>query len=147
MKYVGCALALVCLVALAACGDRDTSTQETKQVSAADVQRQTEEAVETAKAYAAQQKEAFQKRIEARIDSLDAKIDDLRARLDATSGAAKTEMQQSIETLRQKQHAAGEKLAELRDASTEAWQDVEAGVSNAVDELQQAYDRAKAKFQ
>ena len=135
---------------LLACGDQKEAQKPETAVTSADVKKEATEAMETAKAYTRQQKEEYQKKMEARLQELDSEIQQLQAKAQSSATElkekSKAEFNQSMEDLRNKQQVATEKLNELKSASGQAWEDIKGGVNSAMDELGKAYDRARSHF-
>jgi hypothetical protein len=115
-------------------------------VSAEDLRREVRDALEAAKAYTFQQKDEYQRRLEALTRELDERIDDLRDRAEAVGAEARKEYAQEIEELRQRREAVRQRLARVKSASAEAWEDIKSGVSAALEDLQKAYERARSRF-
>jgi ElaB/YqjD/DUF883 family membrane-anchored ribosome-binding protein len=84
-------------------------------------------------------KQSYRKKMEAQLNELGAQISDL---LDKVGTAADKE----LEALRPKLKAAGEKLDELKQTSTEAWGDFKPGLGKAWSELQKSFNQAAARF-
>jgi uncharacterized coiled-coil DUF342 family protein len=91
-------------------------------------------------------KQVYQQKMDARLREWQAKIDELKARADQAGAEQKLEYYEQIESLRARQQKAREQLDELRSAGEDAWEDVKAGVELAWQDLQDAFQRAAAKF-
>lgn len=91
-------------------------------------------------------KEAYQKKMEARLAELDAEIDRLKARAKAAEADAQLEYTRDLSELRQHRDEAIRKLEQLRSASDDAVDDFVAGVENAWKELKDAVGRASSRF-
>jgi len=136
---------------LLACGDGKESEKPEKEVTSQDVKKEAKEAMETAKAYTLQQKEEYQKQIEAKLQALDREINELQTMAQSKATGlkeeSKAEFNQTIEELRNKKQAAAEQLDKLKSASGKAWEDIKAGVDSAMDDLSAAFDRARSHFE
>lgn len=91
-------------------------------------------------------KEAYEQKLQAQLDEWSAEIDKLKARADDAEADAQLEYYKQIEELRSMQEAASNKLAELKDAGDDAWEDLKAGVDSARDSLGNALNSASARF-
>lgn len=78
-------------------------------------------------------KQAYEEKLQARLDLFDVEIEQLKARAD------KAEVQpwhkKQIEALQEKQKVAKEKLGELRAAGDDAWEDLKDGLGAAWDSV------------
>jgi len=92
------------------------------------------------------EKEVYQKKIEARIDQLSAKITELKAKLEGKQAESKAEYYERIEDLKKRRDKAFNHLEDLKQSGSEAWQTIKAGLDNAVRDLQDAFDKAASKF-
>jgi nucleotide-binding universal stress UspA family protein len=91
-------------------------------------------------------KKEYQEKIEAQLKEWEPKIEALKAKADSAKSDAQTIYKEQIENLRQKQDAARGKLKELKDSGEEAWEEVKGGVDKAIEDIKEAFSRAKAKF-
>jgi hypothetical protein len=76
-------------------------------------------------------KEGYEK-IEAQLDEMEAQIEELMAQ------ATQSDYDDSLTDIRTKQERAKAKLAELDEASGEAWRDLKAELDKAVSDVQNA---------
>lgn len=91
-------------------------------------------------------KETYRQKLQAQLDQWSAEIDKIKAKADKADADVKLEYYEEIEDLRVKQQAATDKLADLVDASDDAWEDLKAGVEIAWTSLGDAIDRAATRF-
>lgn len=92
------------------------------------------------------EKEAYQEKLQAKLDQWRAEIDKLEAKIDQAKADAKINYQKQIEELRAKYGAAKEKLAEVKQAGDGTWKNFKRGIENTWKELGDAVDSAIAKF-
>jgi chromosome segregation ATPase len=92
------------------------------------------------------EKQAYEKKLQARYDEWSAQIDKLKAKSKQVEANAQLEYARQIKELRAMQEAAGERLGELKDASDDAWKDLKIGVDAAWDSLGNALRSAQARF-
>ncbi len=91
-------------------------------------------------------KDAYQKKLQAKLEEWNADIEKLQAKADAAEADAQLDYYKEIEDLRAKQEAAGKKLDELKSAGDDTWEDVKAGIDNAWESLSSAIKSAKSRF-
>jgi chromosome segregation ATPase len=91
-------------------------------------------------------KELYQQKKQAQLDTWKAEVDKLKARASELSADAQLEMGKHIETLDGKIEEGKTKLSELAQAGEEAWPPLKEGVESAWDTLKSAVSDAAAKF-
>jgi hypothetical protein len=95
---------------------------------------------------AEQTKDEFLASMDRKMKDLDAGIDDLSKKAEGYTGDARAEADKTLASLREQRAALGKKYDELKQSSAAAWQDTKAGFQTAWDDLEKAYENAKAKF-
>ena len=91
-------------------------------------------------------KQGYQEKMEAQLQQLQTKIDELRVKASLAKEDAKDAYQEQMKTLNHKQQEAQAKLQELKSSSENAWQEVKAGMDNALNDLQNAFNKATTHF-
>tara|TARA_R110000737_G_scaffold93541_2_gene126864 strand:+ start:412 stop:693 length:282 start_codon:yes stop_codon:yes gene_type:complete len=91
-------------------------------------------------------KEAYQKKLQAQLDELGAEIDKLKAKADQAEADLQLEYYKQIEELRSMQETANSKLAELKYASDDAWDDLKVHMDSVWNSLNNALKSARARF-
>ncbi len=91
-------------------------------------------------------KELYKQKKQAQMDEWRAEIDKLKAKAAAASADAKLEMNKKIQVLEGKMQEGKAKLAELADASDEAWETFKDGVESSWDSLKTSVSEAASKF-
>lgn len=91
-------------------------------------------------------KEAYQKKLQARLDEWDAEIRKLKAKADSAKADIQIDYHKQLTSLEAKRKEAADKLAELEEASEDAWVDLKAGVELAWDSLADALNSARSRF-
>lgn len=81
-----------------------------------------------------------------KLDEWDADIDVLEAKARETTDELKVEFVDQLASLRVKRDIAKLKLAEIKDASEEAWEDIKGGADDAWSSLKQAIEKARSHF-
>lgn len=91
-------------------------------------------------------KEAYEKKLQSKLDEWSADIDKLKAKADSAEADAQLEYYRQIEELRTMQETASKKLDELKAASDDAWEDLKAGIDSAWDSLSSSIKSATSRF-
>jgi len=91
-------------------------------------------------------KEAYQKKLEAKLDEWKAEIDKLKARAKGASADTRAQYSEQIEKLQSKREEGKQKLDELRRAGSESWGDLKSGIEKAWKEIEGAFQSAKSRF-
>lgn len=146
MKKIEFMLAIfLSLFFMTSCSKKTPEKVET-QVSSEDVKRETGEALETTKTYLKQEKEKYQKEVEATLNDLNDKIKALQAKAEQAGTDTKAKYNEIIEGLRKKQEEAQNKLNDLKSKSADAWEDVKSGMDAALENLKKSYNDAVSHF-
>ena len=125
---------------------KETPEKAETQVSSEDVKRETGEALETTKTYFRQEKERYQKEVEATLSELNDKIKDLQSKAEQAGTDTKAKYNEIIEELRKKQEEAQSKLNDLKSKSADAWEDIKSGMDAALENLKNSYNDAVSHF-
>ena len=91
-------------------------------------------------------KETYQKKLQAQLDEWSAQTDELRAKADKAGADAQLEYNKQIEELRSMQQAAIIKMAELKAANDDAWEDLRAGMDSAWNSIGNALKSATSRY-
>ena len=89
----------------------------------------------------------YQQKIQAQLDEWKADADKLRAKASGASADAKLHLDQQVKNLEFKVAAGQAKLAEVTNASEEAWDSLKGGVESAWESFQSKVKEAAGKFQ
>lgn len=116
------------------------------QTTASDVKEEALDAAGTLKDYAVDKKDQAVDQANRLVSKLDQRIDKLQAEVGAATGSAKQQMQASLDSLKRKRDALGARVNEMTASSSDAWSHTKQGFIDAFDELQSAYEKAKAEF-
>jgi len=92
------------------------------------------------------EKELYQQKKQAQLDEWKAEVDKLKARTSGASADAQLELNKQIEALEGKIEEGKTKLAEIADASEDAWESMKEGVESAWESMKSAFSDAAAKF-
>ena len=135
-------LAAAALFALAGCSGDDE-----QKVTAEQVKKEAKEAVDTALAYSKQKKDEFMAQVNQQYDSLKQQSDELMQKAKEQAATGKEQAKQVLADLQEKQKAVSDKMAAMKDAGGEAWAKAKPELEKAMNNLQEAYNKAKAELQ
>lgn len=88
----------------------------------------------------------YEQKMQARLDSMKAELDRLEAKAAEADADAKLELNRRIEAMKDRIDEGRSKLAELSEASGDAWESVRKGVDDAMTSLDEAFEGAKDAF-
>ena len=91
-------------------------------------------------------KELYKQKMQAQLDEWEAEVDRFKAKASGASANVQLELNKEINALKGKIAQGKTKLAEIADASEDAWESIKEGVDSAWDSLKAAVSDAKAKF-
>lgn len=91
-------------------------------------------------------KEAYEHRMRAALDELSADIERLKARTKEEGAERRAELEKLVSDMESKTTAAREKLADLKDASGDAWGDIRDGLKDAWKKIDDARQDAQSRF-
>jgi peptidoglycan hydrolase CwlO-like protein len=112
-----------------------------KPVTGDTVVRETQEAVTATKDYTIQQKDAFQRKVQAELDEIQVHITRLRGQVKHASAEARTDIQKAIVELEKKKDLANKKVQEIHSATAASWEQVKSKAAAAVDDLRDSLNR------
>jgi len=92
------------------------------------------------------EKELYQQKKQDQLDEWKAEVDKLKAKASGASADTQMELNKQIEALEGKIEEGQSKLAEIADASEDAWESIKDGVESAWDSMKSAFSDAAAKF-
>jgi uncharacterized phage infection (PIP) family protein YhgE len=149
VMFVRGLLAIVMLLALGAlpgCGEKEQTQSKPATVSKEDVKKEAKEAYDATKAYTQEQMQAFRKQMETKLNESGEKIDQLQAKAEKLGEDGKAKAEQQLTALRQKRDEVSEKLKNLSSSAGTAWEQVKSGITEAMEDLENAYKKAEAEF-
>ena len=111
-----------------------------------DVSEELSEAYQATKNYTFEKKDDFIAWGEKQAEELKSRSDKLEREISESSGEVRQKLESAWDDLRAKQKDLERELAEAGRSAPGAWEETKKGFSRAMDELQQAYLRAKEKF-
>jgi len=111
------------------------------------ITKEARETIEATTRYTIQQKDAFQRKAQEEFEAIQKQMTALQGKADKASVSARTELQQSIHELEEKEGAASKQLDGLKSASGATWNEMKTGVHAAIEEMKQSYQRLRSKVQ
>jgi hypothetical protein len=91
-------------------------------------------------------KEAYQRKLEGKLKEWKADFDKLKAKAEQSSGDAQLDYEKQLKSLKHRRDAVEERLAELREASESAWEDVKHRAEDAWGAMEDALSSARDRF-
>ena len=140
-----CFIGLVGLLSVAGCEPPGAASAPGK-TSSDDVIRDIGKAAETTVEFAHQTKEEFEEKLQARLKELNIRIAKLREKGHDLKGDAKEKWARSMEDLEAKRDVAEARLAEVRESTAEAWEDLRMGAQVAWKEMENSFHEASKEF-
>lgn len=135
------------VLAVAPPGHAGTSDDQT---SMADVRKQTQELLQTLKAYTADQRDEAVQKSKAALDDLDHRIDALDAQIhadwDKMDKAAREKARRNLDALREQRARVAEWYGKMKNSSGDAWEDMKKGFSDAYQSLDEAWEKAEKEY-
>lgn len=110
-------------------------------VTGSTVIREAQEAVTATKDYTIQQKDAFQRKIQAELDEMQVHIAQLRGQVEHASAEARADIQKSIVELEKKKELANKKAQDIHSATAASWEQVKSRTAAAMDDLRDSLKR------
>jgi len=89
---------------------------------------------------------AFIDKMAAQLKQWNAEIEDLEAVAEKAKDVAKADYQKHIEDLRNKRQTVEDKLADIKQASDQAWEELKSGAEEAFNAMKNAFQTAMSKF-
>lgn len=93
------------------------------------------------------ERELYEKKLQAKIEEWKAEAAKLRAKAEGASADAQLEWKREVDEIEDEIGRAEERLAELRDASGDAWASVKKGAEDAWASVAKGFERAVERFE
>jgi chromosome segregation ATPase len=103
--------------------------------------KEARETIEATKEYTVQQKAAIERKAHDELVALQRQIVELRGKVTKASETTRAELQKSLNELEKKKDGAKERLDELKGATDAKWHEVQEGMTTALNELKQSYQK------
>lgn len=117
-----------------------------KPVTGDTVVREAQEAVTATKDYTIQQKDQFQRKVQAELDEVQRQITKLRGQVTHASAEARADIQKAIAELEKKKDLAQKKAQEIHSATASSWEQVKSKTAAAMEDLRDSVDRTLSHF-
>ena len=125
----------------------ETSSDKT---SIEEVRQETQDLIQTLKAYSADQRDEAIKKSKSALDNLDKRIDALEARIDNNwdnmNKAAREKARANLKALRKQRIKVAEWYGGLKSSSVDAWEHMKKGFSDAYEAFSDAWEKAEKEF-
>lgn len=125
-------LALILALAITASAAEKTENAVQPNTGSTDVRKETGEAVDAVAAKARQERDEFVGKAQKEMAELNNKLAELKHKAAKLSGKAKARMDRQISEMEPDLKAAEQKLADLKSAASEKWDELKSGVSTAL---------------
>ena len=91
-----------------------------------------------------QQKKAYLDKVQARVDRWDAEISRLEAAARETTADAKIEYLRQVDGMRQKRDEVLKRISDIKNAGTEAWEELKGGVDRILHDIESTIEATKS---
>jgi UDP-N-acetyl-D-mannosaminuronate dehydrogenase len=118
-----------------------------KSVTGDTVVREAQEAVTATKDYTIQQKDAFQRMVQAELDEIQVHITQFRGQVTHASIEARADIQKAIVELEKKKDLATKRSQDIHSATAFSWEQVKSKTAAAMDDLRDSVNRTLPHFQ
>lgn len=147
MKMKPTIIPLAAVVLLVGCGPSEPPQPATETPpSTTELKKEVKEAAAATKDYLAGSKDEFVATMNQKLAEYDARIAELTAKSEGYKDDAKVQADQALASLKEQRGKLHEKFDAFKQASAGTWQDMKAGLATAMNELEKAYENAKAKL-
>ena len=91
-------------------------------------------------------KDEYISQLHKKIDEWNGDIDRLGEKLEKVDAESRAQLQEQIQTLKSKREEIEDKLSDLGDSGSEAWEDIKSGMELAKEAMNSAMQSAKTRF-
>ncbi|MTW21060.1 hypothetical protein [Allochromatium palmeri] len=128
----------------------DAAASDTQPPSVEAIEQDTQDLLESLKAYGADQRQEAVEATKTALDAADKRIDTLQTRLDdnwdSMSEAAREKAQASMKALRERRTQVAEWYGSMKSSSESAWDEIKEGFAQAYQALDEAWDDTVQAF-
>ena len=128
----------VCVLLLTGCGEQEEPVKSESFVA--------KEALEKTITFAQQQREEYQKKVEAKLNEFNTQLSALNTAAEDQKKEDQADLNRKIEEARKKQEVVNQKLEELKSATAKAWKDIKPALDAAIDALEKAYGELHSRL-
>jgi hypothetical protein len=116
-----------------------------------EIEQESQDLIQTLKAYSADQRDEAIEKTKAALDNLDKRIDTLEERIDLNwdkmNEAARNKARASLKLLHQQRVQVAEWYGSLKNSSDDVWKHMKKGFSNAYSAINDAWEKAEKEFE
>jgi hypothetical protein len=120
--------------------------KQKQKVSTTDVLEQAEKTASMSKQVIDEKRNQFMMKVGKRMNELRGEIVQMQEKYEGMNDQARQKYSAVMEKVKVSRDNAHQRLIALRDASDDAWEDMQDGVNGALDELDKAYEEAKKEM-
>jgi hypothetical protein len=153
MKFIYTLATAAATLALAGCERNNDQTNAggqsaapTTSVSARDLGKEAQQALDSATKAVAEGKDAFVTSVQTKLQEMDGQIGELEKKAEALTSEAKSDADKAVAAVKEKRGALAEKIEQAKTSSAAAWNDTKAALETALADLEKAYQEAKSKL-
>ncbi len=132
------------------CGEKKepekTTTTAPTAVTPGEVKKEAKETVDKATALVKQQKEEYEKKLQAALDDYNKKIEELDAKAATIKEESKAQFAKEMEKLKAEEQELAKKLTALKSDTGTGWENIKTGLDNSLNELKKSYEQAASHF-
>ena len=146
-------LAFICIVSITSssgCYEKgEPVSRETPapSVTMGDVKSDASKAMNTASKYSSEQKEKMITKWNEQLSTMDSQMEEMKKKGEQLTADAKDNWNKKMTELESKRRAAKDKVTEMENSTSEAWDDIEKGAAAAWDDLKNAFQDASKDFE
>ncbi len=112
-----------------------------------EVKEEVGEAVDSVTEFTIEQKEEYTAKVNEQLLVMEEKIQELQDKAQALEGEAREKMEEQIDALSAMYEKAAHELANLKDQGMDTWSEAVQSIDTTMEQMEQAYQDAKANFE
>ena len=152
MKFekAGCCVSIFLLITLFGIAPLSHAETSSEKTSIEEVKQETQDLIQTIKAYTADQRDEAIQKTKSALENLDKRIDSLETRIDNnwdnTNKTAREKVRLNLKALRKQRIKVAEWYGSLKNSSADAWGHMKKGFSDAYKALYDAWEKSEQAF-
>lgn len=148
MSYCVLIFILICMFGITSLSHAKISKNKT---SIKEVKQETQDLIQTLKAYTIEKRDEAVHKTKAALDNLDERIEELEARVDESwskmDKAAREKARANLKALRKQRTQVAEWYGSLKNSTGDAWEHIKRGFSDAYKALNDAWEKSEKEFE
>lgn len=148
MSYCVLIFILICMFGITSLSHAKISKGKT---SIKEVKQETQDLIQTLKAYTIEKRDEAVYKTKAALDNLDERIEELEARVDESwskmDKAAREKARANLKALRKQRTQVAEWYGSLKNSTGDAWEHIKRGFSDAYKALNDAWEKSEKEFE